>query len=40
MLHSFQIKFMIKDKKYTYKAILPDYFTKLLKSKRLKIPNL
>ena len=40
MLHSFQIRFMIKDKKYTYKAILPEYFTKLLKSKRLKIPNL
>ena len=36
MLHSYQIKFMIKDKKYTYTALLPDYFKKLLKTKRLK----
>ena len=35
MLHSYQIKFMIKNKKYTYKALLPDYFRKLLKIKRL-----
>ena len=35
MLHSYQIKFMIKDKKYTYTALLPDYFKKLLKTKRL-----
>ena len=35
MLHSYQIKFMIKNKKYTYKALLPDYFSKLLKTKRL-----
>jgi len=35
MLHSYQIKFMINDKKYTYKALLPDYFKKLLKTKRL-----
>ena len=39
MLHSYQIKFMIKDKKYTYKALLPDYFKKILKTKRLKFPN-
>ena len=39
MLHSYQIKFMIKDKKYTYKALLPDYFKKLLKIKRLKLDN-
>ena len=39
MLHSFQIKFMIKDKKYTYKALLPDYFQNLLKIKRLKFSN-
>ena len=39
MLHSYQIKFMIKDKKYTYTALLPDYFKKLLKTKRLKFPN-
>ncbi len=40
MLHSYQIKFMIKDKKYTYKALLPDYFKKLLKTKRLNFLNL
>ena len=39
MLHSFQIKFMMKDKKYTYKALLPDYFKKLLSIKRLHFPN-
>ena len=39
MLHSYQIKFMIQDKKYTYKALLPDYFKKLLKSKRLSFAN-
>ena len=36
MLHSYKIKFMINGKKYTYKALLPDYFKKLLKIKRLK----
>ena len=35
MLHSYQIRFMINDKKYTYKALLPDYFKLLLKTKRL-----
>ena len=40
MLHSYQIKFMINQKKYTYKALLPDYFKKLLKVKRLDFPNL
>ena len=40
MLHSYQIRFMIKEKKYTYKALLPDYFKKLLKTKRLEFPNL
>ena len=39
MLHSYQIKFMINDKKYTYKALLPDYFKKLLKTKRLNFSN-
>ena len=39
MLHSYQIKFMIKNKKYTYTALLPDYFKKLLKAKRLSVPN-
>ena len=36
MLHSYQIKFMINNKKYTYRALLPDYFKNLLKVKRLK----
>ena len=35
MLHSYQIKFLINDQKHTYKALLPDYFKNLLKSKRL-----
>ena len=39
MLHSYQIKFMINNKKYTYTALLPDYFKKLLKIKRLNFPN-
>ena len=39
MLHSYQIRFMINNKKYTYKALLPDYFKKLLKTKRLNFPN-
>ena len=39
MLHSYQIRFMINDKKYTYKALLPDYFKKLLKTKRLNFLN-
>ena len=40
MLHSYQIRFMINKKKYTYKALLPDYFKKLLKVKRLNFPSL
>jgi len=39
MLHSYQIKFMINDKKYTYTALLPDYFKKLLTTKRLSFSN-
>ena len=39
MLHSYQIKYMINEKKYTYKALLPDYFNKLLKTKRLNFSN-
>ncbi len=39
MLHSYQIKFMINDKKHTYTASLPDYFIKFMKKKRLKISN-
>jgi len=40
MLHSYQIKFMIKNIKHTYTALLPDYFKKLLKAKRLNFSNL
>ena len=40
MLHSYQIKFIINDKRYTYKALLPEYFQKLLKTKKLNFPNL
>ena len=39
MLHSYQLKFMINNKKYTYTALLPNYFKKLLITKRLKFPN-
>ena len=39
MLHSYEIKFMINMKKYTYKALIPDYFKKLLKVKRLSFSN-
>ena len=39
MLHSYQIRFMIKEQKYTYTALLPDYFKKLLKTKRLRLPD-
>ena len=39
MLHSFKIKFMINDKKYTYRALLPDYFKILLKKKKLNLPS-
>ena len=40
MLHSYQIKFKINDIKYTYSALLPDYFKKLLRPKRLRFLNL
>ncbi len=40
MLHSYQIKFIMKDIKHTYTALLPDYFKKLLKAKRLNYSNL
>ena len=35
MLHSYEIKFKINEKKYTFKATPPDYFRKMLKAKRL-----
>ena len=40
MLHSYQIKFMINNIKHTYTALLPDYFKKLLKTKRLNFLDL
>ena len=40
MLHAYEIRFMIKNEKFTYKALLPDYFKKLLKTKRLTYSNL
>ena len=40
MLHSYEIRFIIKDKKFTYRALLPEYFQKLLKIKRLNFPGL
>ena len=40
MLHSYQIRFIVNNKKYTYKALLPNYFKKLLKTKRLNFSNL
>ena len=39
MLHSYQIKFMINGIKYNYTALLPNYFKKLLYTKRLKLLN-
>ena len=40
MLHSYQIKFMINDVKHTYTALIPEYFKKLLKVKRLSYSSL
>tara|TARA_B100001121_G_scaffold242908_1_gene217428 strand:- start:52 stop:930 length:879 start_codon:yes stop_codon:yes gene_type:complete len=40
MLHSYQIKFIINNKRFTYKALLPNYFKNLLKIKRLNFSNL
>ena len=40
MLHSYQIKFKINDVRYTYTALLPNYFKNLLKAKRLSFSNL
>jgi len=40
MLHSYQIRFIINETKHTYTALLPDYFKKLLKTKRLRLSNL
>ncbi len=35
MLHSYEIKFKIDKKKYTFRATPPDYFRNMLKAKRL-----
>ena len=35
MLHSYEIKFKINNKKFTFRAIPPDYFRNMLKTKRL-----
>jgi len=35
MLHSYEIKFKINEKKYTFRATPPDYFRNMLKTKRL-----
>ena len=40
MLHSYQIRFIAKGIKHTYTALLPDYFKKLLKTKRLRFLDL
>ena len=39
MLHSYEVKFMINEKKYIYQASLPEYFKKMLISKRLNFLN-
>ena len=39
MLHSYEIKFMINNNKYTYRSSLPDYFEKMLKIKRLNFKD-
>ena len=39
MLHSYEVKFIINNKKYTFKALLPDYFRNLIKTKRLNFLN-
>ena len=36
MLHSYQVRFMIDKRKYSYKALLPEHFKKALKIKKLK----
>ena len=36
LLHSYMIKFILNQKKYTFKATPPEYFKNFIKSKRLK----
>ena len=35
MLHSYEIKFKMNKKKYTFRAIPPEYFRNMLRAKRL-----
>ena len=35
MLHSYEIKFKMNEKKYTFRATPPEYFRNMLKVKRL-----
>ena len=37
MLHAYKIKFLINNKKFNFKAELPDYFNNYLNKKRLII---
>ena len=39
LLHSYEIRFKINQNKFTYIATLPEYFKKLLKSKKLFFSN-
>ena len=39
MLHSYEIKFMINNKKYTFRASLPDYFKNMLKIRKLNFEH-
>ncbi len=39
MLHSYKIRFIINNKKFTFKALLPSYFKNLIKAKRLNFLN-
>ena len=36
MLHAYEIKFIINNKKYNFKANLPEYFKKFLVKNNLK----
>ena len=36
MLHSYEVRFMIDKRKYSYRALLPEHFKKVLKIKKLK----
>ncbi len=40
MLHSFKIKFMIKETKYNFKANIPEYFELFIKSKKMHFKDI